>query len=189
LRKRFENEPRRRAFPHNGHYSPRRRLRYHGGMNVTFDCPRCDEGARVDVPEGAKSLACPHCQHALRFPDGAWKDGQLSRCVVCPSTDLFLRKDFPQSLGVGVVVLGIVSSTIAYYFGHIYLTFACLFACAAIDFVLYHIVGQALVCYRCHTHYRLLAGLDAHSPFNLETHERYRQEAARLENGRKATAP
>jgi hypothetical protein len=175
LRKRFENEPRRRAFPHNGHYSPRRRLRYHGGMNVTFDCPRCDEGARVDVPEGAKSLACPHCQHALRFPDGAWKDGRLSRCVVCPSTDLFLRKDFPQSLGVGVVVLGVVSSTIAYYFGHIYLTFACLFACAAIDFVLYH--------------YRLLAGLDAHSPFNLETHERYRQEAARLEKGRKATAP
>jgi uncharacterized protein YbaR (Trm112 family) len=158
-------------------------------MNVTFDCPHCDQAARVDVPDGGKALACPHCSGTLRFPDGAWKDGQLSRCVVCPSTDLFLRKDFPQSLGVGVVVLGIVSSTIAYYFGYIYLTYGLLFACAAIDFLLYYVVGQALVCYRCHTHYRMLDGLDAHAPFNLETHERYRQEAARLDKGQQATVP
>ncbi|MEX2186840.1 MAG: hypothetical protein WD875_08610 [Pirellulales bacterium] len=149
-------------------------------MNVTFDCPHCQQGARVDVPDAARSLACPHCSTVLRFPPGAWSGGRLDRCVVCPSTDLFLRKDFPQIIGVGVVAFGIISSTIAYYFGHIYLTFGMLFASAAIDFVLYQIVGQALVCYRCHTHYRMLAGLDAHTPFNLETHERYRQEAARL---------
>jgi hypothetical protein len=157
-------------------------------MNVTFNCPHCEQDARVDVAEGARSLACPHCQATLRFPENAWNGGQLKRCVVCPSSDLFLRKDFPQSLGVGVVAFGIVSSTIAYYFGMIYLTFGLLFACAAIDFILYYIVGQALVCYRCHTHYRMLPGLGGHVPFNLETHERYRQEAARLGEKRKVEA-
>jgi hypothetical protein len=157
-------------------------------MNVTFDCPHCEASARVDVPEGGRSLACPSCTKTLRFPDGAWSGGRLSRCVVCPSTDLFLRKDFPQRLGVAVVLLGIVSSTIAYYFGRIYLTYGLLFACAAIDFVLYYVVGQALVCYRCHAHYRMLPGLDGHAPFNLETHERYRQEAARLGKQHEAAA-
>jgi hypothetical protein len=157
-------------------------------MNVTFCCPHCDQDSRVDVAESARSLKCPYCAATIKFPDGAWSGGQLKRCVVCPSTDLFLRKDFPQSVGVGVVAFGIVSSTIAYYFGMIYLTFGLLFACAAIDFVLYYVVGQALVCYRCHAHYRMLLGLEGHTPFNLETHERYRQEAARLADKRKVEA-
>ena len=157
-------------------------------MNVTYDCPHCEQGARADVPDAARTLTCPHCGAVLRFPEAAWQGGKLNRCLVCPSTDLFLRKDFPQRLGVAIVAFGIVSSTIAYYFGHIYWTFGLLFACAAVDFVLYHVVGQALVCYRCHAHYRMLPGLDAHAPFNLETHERYRQEAARLEGTRKVEA-
>ncbi len=164
-------------------------MHYDGHMNVTFGCPHCEQPARLDVPDATQAIACPHCHAKLRFPPGAWSSGRLTRCVVCPSTDLFLRKDFPQSLGVAVVALGIVSSTIAYYFGHIYLTYGLLFACAAIDFVLYYVVGQALVCYRCQTHYRMLAGLDGHAPFNLETHERYRQEAARLSDRQNATAP
>jgi hypothetical protein len=46
---------------------------------------------------------------------------------------------------------------------------------------LYQLVGFALVCYRCHAHYRGVRGLDSHAPFRLETHERYRQQAARLQ--------
>ncbi len=149
-------------------------------MNITFDCPRCEQPARVEVASEADSLACPSCQAVIRFPDRAFSHGRVERCLVCPSTDLFLRKDFPQKLGVTIVALGIISSTVAYYFGRIYLTFGLLFLSAAVDFLLYEIVGQALVCYRCSAHYRGLAGLNSHEPFNLETHERYRQQAARL---------
>ena len=62
------------------------------------------------------------------------------------------------------------------------LTFVILAASALIDVLLYQIVGNALVCYRCEAHYRFLPGLEQYAPFDLEIHERYRQEAARLKD-------
>ena len=50
----------------------------------------------------------------------------------------------------------------------------------AIDVLLYALVGNSLVCYRCHAEYRQVEPADHQGSFNLETHERYRQEAARL---------
>jgi hypothetical protein len=100
--------------------------------------------------------------------------------VVCPCTELFLRKDFPQRLGVAIVAAGFIGSTIAWYHHWIYTAYAALFATALLDVVLYLFVPMALVCYRCQAHYRQVDGLESHSPFSLETHERYRQQAARL---------
>jgi monovalent cation:H+ antiporter-2, CPA2 family len=37
----------------------------------------------------------------------ACRDGRLTRCIVCPSVDLFVRKDFPQRVGVGLVAIGL----------------------------------------------------------------------------------
>ena len=59
------------------------------------------------------------------------------------------------------------------------LTFGILFATAIIDVVLYSLVGDALMCYRCFAQYRGQDKYEEHGPFNLETHERYRQAAAR----------
>ena len=47
--------------------------------------------------------------------------------------------------------------------------------------LLYLLVRDAIVCYRCGAHYRGYDDDDSHTPFNLEIHERYRQEAARQE--------
>ena len=63
----------------------------------------------------------------------------------------------------------------------IYTTYAILFASALLDIVLYFCVGNVLQCYRCEAQYRGIDGLDAYTPFSLETHERFRQEAARLQ--------
>ena len=106
---------------------------------------------------------------------------RIKKCLVCPSTDLYVRKDFPQRLGVALVGVGIVGSSIAWYYMHIYWTFAILFATALADVLLYFIVGEALMCYRCNALYRGAEEMDSHGPFDLETHERYRQLAARME--------
>ncbi len=148
-------------------------------MNVTYHCPSCDQGARVTAEPGVASIVCPHCGHSLIAPEGAWEGPRLTRCLCCPSRDLFVRKDFPQRLGVGIVVIGFVASAIAWNYYHIYTTFAILFATALLDVVLYLLFGNALTCYRCGATYRRLEGLDSHRPFDLEIHERYRQQAAR----------
>jgi hypothetical protein len=46
--------------------------------------------------------------------------------------------------------------------------------------VLYLTVGNVLHCYRCQAQYRGVPGLENHQPFNLETHEKHRQQEIRL---------
>jgi len=149
-------------------------------MNITFSCPRCHSGVRTDVANCEAALACPACQQSIAFPPDAFEGEVLCRCLVCPSTDLFVRKDFPQHLGVGIVVLGIVASCVTWGYAMPIATFAILFATALVDVVLYMIVPDALMCYRCGAQYRQVAGMERHGAFNLETHERYRQQAARM---------
>ena len=91
-----------------------------------------------------------------------------------------MRKDFPQRLGVLLVVIGVVGSSIAWYFGRIYWTFGILFATALADVLLYLLVGDALMCYRCGAQYRGAEDMESHGGFDLETHEKYRQLAARM---------
>jgi thymidylate kinase len=91
-----------------------------------------------------------------------------------------VRKDFPQRVGVALVALGVVGSSIAWAYSLLVPTFAILFATALADVVLYLIVPDELMCYRCAAEYRMAEGLERHGAFNLETHERYRQQAARL---------
>jgi len=153
-------------------------------MNVTFACPRCEKGSTVELAAEAASVECPACHALLDSPAEAWGDHELKRCLICGSGDLFIRKDFPHRLGLLIVVAGFAASCVTWYFYWTYLTFAVLFATAAADMALYFIVGESLVCYRCRAEYRQLAAMNEHAPFNLETHERYRQQAARLATSR-----
>ncbi|HUY31644.1 MAG TPA: hypothetical protein VMV69_02615 [Pirellulales bacterium] len=156
-------------------------------MNVTFACPRCTETSRAEVNPGSPGLTCRHCGLALEAPDDAYDEGQLVRCLSCPSSDLFVRKDFPQRLGVAIVVAGFAASCVTWYLYQKEMTFAVLVATALVDVVLYRLVGDSLVCYRCGAQYRQLPGLEGRAGFDLATHERHRQQAARLAQ-RKSTA-
>jgi hypothetical protein len=149
-------------------------------MNITFACPQCDAASRQDVSADSPTLTCQACHQEINVPDGAIQsDGRLTRCLVCPSADLFVRKDFPQRLGVAIVVFGFVLSSIAWAYTQVELTFAILFATALVDVVLYLVVGDSLMCYRCHAEYRQVDHAEEHADFDLETHERYRQLEAR----------
>ena len=98
---------------------------------------------------------------------------------------MFIRKDFPQRLGVTIVCLGFLASSIAWFYHQILLSFGILFGTAAIDVILYMVMGNVLECYRCHAQYRGLGDIASHGSFNLEVHERFRQEAARLEQAQR----
>ena len=154
-------------------------------MNVTYACPSCDQGVRIHFDADTPTLDCPYCQSKITITKDAIEQNRVKRCLVCPSNDLFVRKDFPQRLGVGLVVIGIIGSSIAWYHADVLWTFGILFATALVDVLLYMFVGDALMCYRCQAQYRGVDEMDSHGQFDLETHERYRQLAARLESAQK----
>ena len=154
-------------------------------VGVRYRCAKCDAQADVTVAAGAEVLACPSCGSRVRAPEGAWDDGRPLRCLVCPCRELFCRRDFNPRLGVFIVAAGFVFSTIAWGFHRPLIAYAILFASAALDMLFFFMVGDVVQCYRCGAEYR---GLDpAHyEPFELETHERFRQERARVAGARAA---
>jgi hypothetical protein len=149
-------------------------------MNVTYNCPSCNRTGRVHFTAETPEIACTYCRRQFAVPAGAIRGRQITRCLLCPSTELFARKDFPQRLGVALVILGFVGSSIAWFNYQVLWSFAILFATALVDLVLYIVMGESLTCYRCHAQYRGTEEIERHGGFDLETHERYRQMAARM---------
>jgi len=169
-------------------------------MRITYACPACHATTTLDRVEERGALECHACSAVLRVPEGAleWgrRDGAgravLRRCLVCPGGELFARKDFPQRLGVGIVVAGFAASCVTWGMGMLLPTYAILFATALVDVVLYVLMPECLVCYRCGARYRGDGVCEHAEGFDLETHERHRQGAARaraLAAGNAAAAP
>lgn len=149
-------------------------------MFVAFACPKCDAAVRAIVTGETREFSCPNCGFArtLETPQG---DTAPDHCLICNSDELYVRKDFPQRLGLTILAIGFVASSVAWAYYQRYLAYGVLFGTAAIDFVLYFAVGNLLQCYRCQTQYRDVSGLEAFEPFNLETHEKHRQQLARMQ--------
>ena len=157
-------------------------------MNVTFRCPNCDQTGRVELGPHAVELACPACGAKFLIPAGTAGNGKIGQCLVCPSTELFIRKDFSQPLGVAIVVVGVVVSSAFWAYRMPFWTYAVLFATALIDVVLYLTVGNVLQCYRCQAQYRDVPDLENYGGFDLETHEKHRQQRLRLAQHAKANS-
>lgn len=149
-------------------------------MNIVYRCPDCEATVSVTLPNDARELVCSACQKVREIPAAAWQGEKLQRCLVCPCDDVFVRKDFSQNLGVAIVVCGFVVSSLFWYYRLPIGAYATLFATALLDFGLYLVCGNLLECYRCHAQYRDVPGLETYEPFDLETHERHRQQVARL---------
>jgi hypothetical protein len=155
-------------------------------MNVTFACPKCEAANREELEPAVAELHCSHCGHSLEIPIGSIEGNTVRRCLACPGTDLFVRKDFPQGVGVAIVTVGLLASCVAWAYSMLYLTFGILFATALVDVALYVFVPNALMCYRCGAMYRGAAEIESHGSFNLETHERYRQQGIRLAQAKRS---
>src|SRR3954454_23001226 len=79
----------------------------------------------------------------------------LETCPHCGCRDLFIRKDFPQKLGLCIVVAAAVSFLVlAASRRHFYLGAIVLVVAAIVDAILYAIVPRITVCYRCRAEFR-----------------------------------
>lgn len=148
-------------------------------MKITYTCTRCQQVNRAEIEGPPRALVCSGCGLSVAPPAAACDGASVRRCLVCPSEELYVRKAFPQRLGVAIVAMGFLASSAAWYYREVYWTFGILFATALCDLLLYWLVGDCLMCYRCGAQYRGAGATDGHGAFSLETHERYRQEAAR----------
>jgi predicted nucleic acid-binding Zn ribbon protein len=146
-------------------------------MNVTYRCPHCDSVSTASV-EASTEFECPSCN--AKFSAANYRDGNVQQCLICPCRELYVRKDFSQTMGVTIVVIGMIISSVFWFYHMPIWTYATLFLFAAIDVVLYITVGNVLQCYQCQAQYRGLKILELHEGFDLEIHEKHRQQQIRL---------
>jgi hypothetical protein len=149
-------------------------------MHVTFRCPSCGLS-----------------QHSLEFQDGSgelrclcgWKKpltalditGETpNHCLVCGTQDLWRQKNFPPIFGVFFVAVGAIASSIAVYYYHPLWALGILMALALLDMVLYQVMSDVLVCYRCQARHGKV-DLTGRVAYDHELGERYRQEEIRMQ--------
>jgi hypothetical protein len=147
-------------------------------VRVRFPCPECERPGRLESP-GPAEWACPSCDHVTRLAGPA--DPSVPACPVCGNAELYKKKDFSHALGMGILLLGLAGATLSYWLYDKWLYWAILIGSAALDGVLYLLVKDVIVCYRCGAHVRGVPPGPHHKPFELTVHERYRQERIRRE--------
>jgi hypothetical protein len=99
----------------------------------------------------------------------------LTTCPECGCRDLFVRKDFPQKIGLAIVVVAAAAFVVlSVRRATMYVGVLVLLGAFLVDAMLYLFVPRVTVCYRCRAEFRGLAVNPDHEGFELAVGEKYR---------------
>lgn len=98
--------------------------------------------------------------------EGRTQGGGLTACLACSHPELFTRKAFPAWAGFAIVAIAAVLAPATRYLS--------LVAAAGLDFALYQLVPEDVVCYVCAAEHRGFARDPRHPRFDREIAERLR---------------
>jgi hypothetical protein len=148
-------------------------------MQIDYRREQHDPPARVRITPRADTLQIPSPDNAPRTIHLTWyhaldSDGYLCRCPACDCRELFSRKDFPQQLGLIIVILAASTALVLFALNLVFPAFAVLISLAIIDAIVYLLVPRCLVCYRCRSEFRETPIRPGHPGWNLATGEKYR---------------
>ena len=130
--------------------------------SVHFLCPKCD--ARQARESGEPARACDRCgapNDVVAAPAAAIID----RCAACGHDQLYFQKDFNRTTGIALVVVG--SIFVPWTYG------LSLLGVTILDYIVWRMVKDVIVCYRCQAVHRGYPANPALRGFDLATHDRH----------------
>ena len=146
-------------------------------MQIRYHCPTDGCVALIEyepLETCGPTMPCPRCgvEHAMAISPLMREENRVDACAACGGRELFIRKDFPQRLGLLIVI---VFGVVAIYFFTISVVWAwgVLALAVLIDLVIYFFAGQVTTCYACRAEYRKCALNPEHEGFDLATSEKY----------------
>jgi hypothetical protein len=146
-------------------------------MQIRYDCPNDGCVAIIEyepLEDCGPLIECPRCHtpHEMKLSEAVRSNHNVDRCVICGGSELFVRKDFPQKLGLGIVVVFGLASL--YFFRtNLVVAWLILLAAVVLDLVIYLLTGKVTACYACRAEYRGSVLNHAHEGFDLATSEKY----------------
>lgn len=146
-------------------------------VQIRYHCPAdgCVALIEYEPLEGSgPTMKCPRCDtvHPMHISETVRKGEMVDQCAVCGGRELFIRKDFPQRLGLAVVVLFGAASIYLFTINVVY-AWIVLAAAVLLDLLIYLVIGRVTTCYACRAEYRKCALNPAHEGFDLATSEKY----------------
>lgn len=161
-------------------------------MDLTFECPRCRMFDHVDGVESASQATCRHCRTSRDLaPESFDAAGNPAACPLCASADLYVLKDFPQEIGLAIVLAGFAASLVIWYYGNRTSAYLVLAAALLVDLASYRLMPEAVVCYRCESQVRG-PGVNRgrwSRPYDPDVAGRYRHERLQTEDSSQRMAP
>lgn len=128
--------------------------------SVHFLCLQCD--ARLSREDGAPAHPCDRCGAPNDVVASA---GIIERCAACGHDQLYFQKDFNRKTGIALVVVG--SIFVPWTYG------LSLLGVTILDYIVWRLVKNVIVCYRCQAVHRGYPANPALKPFDLVTHDRH----------------
>ncbi len=130
--------------------------------SVNFLCPKCEQ--RLAREAGAPARPCESCgarTEVVAPPAGA----VIERCAACGHDELYFQKDFNRATGITLVVIGAVLAPFTYFIS--------LVAVTILDYIIWRIVKDVIVCYECQAVHRGYPKNPELKAFDLATHDRH----------------
>jgi len=146
-------------------------------MQVRYHCPTETCVAIIEyepLEQCGETMECPRChtKHRMTISRAVRHENMVDRCAVCNGTELFVRKDFPQALGFGIVIVfGLIA--IYYFTVSVVIAWSVLAGAVLLDLVIYAFLGKVTTCYACRAEYRKCNLNPAHEGFDLASSEKY----------------
>lgn len=135
------------------------------GSEIAFACPSCGAEATAGLDGQGRCAACG-TETALAVSPSL-RDGRIvDRCPACQGEQLYVQRDFNQRAGLAIVIAGAALAPFTPFYSS-------LFVAAAIDAVLYLMLPEIAICYRCHAHFRGFLRNPRHEAFDLHVAEQY----------------
>lgn len=129
---------------------------------VNFLCTSCEK--RLSREAGEPPRVCEHCaapSSVIAPPAETF----ISRCAACAHDQLYFQKDFNRTTGIALVVVGAVF--VPWTWG------LSLLGVTILDYIVWRLVKDVIVCYRCQAVHRGYPPNPEIKPFDLVVHDRH----------------
>ena len=130
--------------------------------SINFLCGKCEK--RLSRDPGEPQGLCEHCGAAVTItapPAGSI----IERCAACDHDQLYFQKDFNRTTGIALVTIGAIF--VPWTWG------LSLLGVTILDYIVWRLVKDVIVCYRCQAVHRGYPPNPALKPFDLVTHDRH----------------
>jgi len=132
---------------------------------IAFACPSCGREACAGLDGRAQCAACGKASE-LALSASLRDERRVDACPACGGKQFYVQRDFNQRAGLAIVVLGGLLAPFTPYYSS-------LLVAGAIDAVLYAVLPEITVCYRCQAHFRGFSRNPEHQAFDLHIAEQY----------------